>query len=212
MGNDVLPYDKDELYKLYLNAGGIKELATQFSLPKWFVSYELATMGIIDSPKIELTEAQNLHILNTLRDGMREYHSIKNLSASMGITTYALRKQLLSYGIFHAAWVRAKPYQWIESDLKRDFETCKTIKEIANKYNCNRETLIKALCKFGIIFTPEKRRKGRLQYHFTYKQLSSDYMELQSLTAMANKYGCSLYTVWKACNTLGVMYNKAGSK
>lgn len=202
----LLPYDRDELYALYLNAGSIKELAKQFDLPKWFVIYELSMIGIFgDIPNIALSENEKLD-RDKLRNDLRILHSIKKISGNLGRSEYSIRKDLVKYGIFKSTWVRAKPYQWIESELKEDFETFGTIKEIAIKYNCHRKTLIRALEKFGIIYTEEKKKFGRVQYKFTKEQLTEDYNELQSLTAIANKYGCSLYTIWKACKKLNVIY------
>lgn len=204
---EMLPSDINDLYHVYSECGDIKSLALRYGLPKWFIRYELSIAGILPNYIVTASKKARWDI-QTLRDGIRKYKSIKALAAYWGVDYSVVREALLMTGIFPQAWSRATPKQWKKNELLADLEQYSTITDIAKKYNCSRTTLLKAMEKFGIMVPAEKRRRDRTQYRFTKEQMEQDYEELRSLTAIANRYGCSLYTIWKAFDEHGIERHK----
>jgi hypothetical protein len=203
-----LPDNKDDLYAAYCECGDIKGMAVKFSLPKWFIIFELSYYEIAGFSLKSSCFVNSPIPCEDLRQLVRSQKSVKAIADYLHVSEYVVRKALRVCGMLDKVWTRAKPYQWKEEDLKADLEVVSNFNELLEKYKCSRSTLLRILEKFDIKIPAEKRRISRTKYEFDRDQLIKDYEELRSLSAIKNKYGCSLYTIWKAFRDLDIPHDR----
>jgi hypothetical protein len=206
----LLPYDPEELYNELVKYGDAGSLAKGFSLPTWFVKYELWVCGLSgDSPNIINPELSRWPV-EKLRQDLRSYRSLKALSRYYRCDLISLRESLLTTGIFPKAWKRRK-YNWIEVELRNDLLNCSNVRELMYKYGCSRSVLMRAFEKFGLIIPACKRASVNKKVLFTKEQLIADYDQYGSLLAISKKYQCSLYKIWYNFNHMDIPYQKMSS-